>query len=119
MTALIPRYLELLATGELKSRVTALEALLERCTVCPRDCFNDRRMSDEVLPSVRPWKTFVVFLDPIWLEYHAVAGLDEGGRQGEGVEGLLGGMNYGFRAAIMFRAGKGGHPRRSRHLFER
>src|SRR6058998_753866 len=37
-----PRYRELLATGELASRVEALEALLERCTVCPRDCLNDR-----------------------------------------------------------------------------
>src|SRR3989449_11039643 len=37
-----PSYLELLRTGELVSRVEALEALLERCTVCPRDCLNNR-----------------------------------------------------------------------------
>ena len=37
-----PRYRGLLATGELQRRVAALEALLERCTVCPRDCLNDR-----------------------------------------------------------------------------
>ncbi len=37
-----PSYLQLLATGELARRVDALEALLERCTVCPRDCFNNR-----------------------------------------------------------------------------
>src|SRR6266481_4308158 len=37
-----PGYLGLLRTGELRRRVEALEALLERCTVCPRDCFNDR-----------------------------------------------------------------------------
>lgn len=37
-----PSYLNLLATGELQRRVAALEALLERCTVCPRDCFNNR-----------------------------------------------------------------------------
>src|SRR6266481_2335331 len=42
-----PGYLGLLRTGELRRRVEALEALLERCTVCPRDCFNDR-LKDEV-----------------------------------------------------------------------
>lgn len=41
-----PAYLKLLETGELASRVRALEALLERCTVCPRDCFNNR-LKDE------------------------------------------------------------------------
>ena len=29
-------------SGELLSRVEALEALLKRCTVCPRDCLNNR-----------------------------------------------------------------------------
>lgn len=42
-----PRYLELLRTGELARRVKALEDLLERCTVCPRDCFNNR-LKDEI-----------------------------------------------------------------------
>lgn len=37
-----PSYLELFAAGELRRRVEALEALLERCTVCPRDCLNNR-----------------------------------------------------------------------------
>jgi putative pyruvate formate lyase activating enzyme len=37
-----PSYLRLLQTGELLCRVEALEALLERCTVCPRDCLNNR-----------------------------------------------------------------------------
>src|SRR5256886_2918765 len=37
-----PSYLELLRTGELVSRVKALEALLERCTCWPRDCLNNR-----------------------------------------------------------------------------
>src|SRR6266480_2006063 len=35
-------YLALLETGELQERVKALEALLEHCTVCPRDCLNNR-----------------------------------------------------------------------------
>src|SRR5437870_7454880 len=37
-----PSYLRLLERGELRCRVIALEALLERCTVCPRDCLNNR-----------------------------------------------------------------------------
>ena len=37
-----PSYLELFATGELERRVSRLEALLERCTVCPLDCLNNR-----------------------------------------------------------------------------
>src|SRR5438034_3567982 len=40
-------YRRLLQTGELRRRVEALEALLERCTVCPRDCFNNR-LRDEI-----------------------------------------------------------------------
>jgi putative pyruvate formate lyase activating enzyme len=40
-------YFKLLRTGELRARVEALEALLERCTVCPRDCLNNR-LKDEV-----------------------------------------------------------------------
>jgi putative pyruvate formate lyase activating enzyme len=42
-----PSYLRLLQTGELPRRVEALEALLERCTVCPRDCLNNR-LNDEI-----------------------------------------------------------------------
>jgi putative pyruvate formate lyase activating enzyme len=37
-----PSYVRLLETGELAERVSALESLLERCTICPRDCFNNR-----------------------------------------------------------------------------
>jgi len=42
-----PSYLQQLETGELGKRVAALESLLERCTVCPRDCFNNRS-KDEI-----------------------------------------------------------------------
>jgi putative pyruvate formate lyase activating enzyme len=42
-----PSYLRLLATGELAERVHALEALLESCRVCPRDCLNNR-LQDEL-----------------------------------------------------------------------
>jgi putative pyruvate formate lyase activating enzyme len=37
-----PGYLALLDTGELEERVEKLYALLKACTVCPRDCGNDR-----------------------------------------------------------------------------
>ncbi len=42
-----PGYLHLLKAGKLRGRVEALEALLERCTVCPRDCLNNR-LKDEI-----------------------------------------------------------------------
>jgi putative pyruvate formate lyase activating enzyme len=35
-------YLTLFRAGALEHRVQSLEALLERCTVCPRDCLNNR-----------------------------------------------------------------------------
>jgi putative pyruvate formate lyase activating enzyme len=41
-----PSYLRLLETGQLQRRVEALEALLERCTVCPLDCGNNRLAGD-------------------------------------------------------------------------
>jgi len=37
-----PSYLNLLRTCELATRVAALERLLERCTVCPKNCLNNR-----------------------------------------------------------------------------
>src|SRR5215216_642005 len=37
-----PSYLALLVQGLLEQRVEELESLLERCTVCPRDCLNNR-----------------------------------------------------------------------------
>jgi putative pyruvate formate lyase activating enzyme len=40
-------YISLMRAGELQRRVLALESLLERCTVCPRDCLNNR-MRDEI-----------------------------------------------------------------------
>lgn len=39
--------MKLFQTGELKARVEALEALLASCTVCPKDCGNDR-LRDEI-----------------------------------------------------------------------
>src|SRR5580765_5601657 len=37
-----PGYLGLLESGELERRVDHLYSLLTSCTVCPRDCGNDR-----------------------------------------------------------------------------
>ncbi len=44
---MMPKFLELYRTGELKKRVEALEKLLESCTVCPKDCGNNR-LRDEI-----------------------------------------------------------------------
>ncbi len=41
-----PSYLKLFSTGDLRARVEALETLLARCTVCPRDCLNDRLQNE-------------------------------------------------------------------------
>ena len=42
-----PGYLKLLRANDLESRVLALEELLRSCTVCPKDCGNDR-LNDEI-----------------------------------------------------------------------
>jgi putative pyruvate formate lyase activating enzyme len=42
-----PKFTKLLATGELTKRVERLEKLLESCTVCPKNCGNDR-LADEI-----------------------------------------------------------------------
>ena len=41
-----PSYVGLLRAGVLHQRVEALERLLESCTVCPRDCLNNRLDND-------------------------------------------------------------------------
>src|SRR5688572_27643744 len=42
-----PRYLKLLAENKLEERVLELEELLRSCTVCPKDCGNNR-LNDEI-----------------------------------------------------------------------
>lgn len=42
-----PRYLKLWAENKLEERVQQLEAMLRSCTVCPKDCGNDR-LNDEI-----------------------------------------------------------------------
>ena len=41
-----PSYIDLFATGELEDRITKAESLLNRCTVCPREC-HVNRLNDE------------------------------------------------------------------------
>ena len=44
---MFPKYLTLLKTGELAHRVEQLEAMLASCTICPKDCGNNR-LNDEI-----------------------------------------------------------------------
>ena len=53
-----PGYLRLLETGELDERVAKLESLLERCNVCPRDCFNNR-LRNEIAACYSGWLPIV------------------------------------------------------------
>ena len=42
-----PKFLELYKSGELERRVLQLERLLKSCTICPKDCGNNR-LKDEI-----------------------------------------------------------------------
>src|SRR3954462_3331406 len=42
-----PKFLTLYRSGELEHRVNQLEKLLESCTICPKDCGNNR-LKDEI-----------------------------------------------------------------------
>ena len=44
--AFTPSYIGLYRSGELARRASALEAMLESCTVCPHDCGNNRRKDE-------------------------------------------------------------------------
>ena len=44
--ATVPSYVQLFRDGSLERRVVALERLLESCTVCPRDCLNNRLLDE-------------------------------------------------------------------------
>jgi putative pyruvate formate lyase activating enzyme len=44
---MLPKFLKLHRTGALAERVERLERLLENCTVCPKDCGNNR-LNDEI-----------------------------------------------------------------------
>src|SRR5882672_6964451 len=57
-TSLEPSYLSLLRAGELQRRVEALESLLESCTVCPKDCLNNR-LNNEIAACYSGWLPIV------------------------------------------------------------
>lgn len=44
---MLPKFLQLHSTGELEKRVLRLEKMLKSCTVCPKDCGNNR-LQDEI-----------------------------------------------------------------------
>ncbi len=71
-------YLSLLGTGELHSRVTALEALLERCTVCPRDCLNNR-LNNEIAACYSGRLPIVSSYTPHFGEEPALVGISGAG----------------------------------------
>jgi putative pyruvate formate lyase activating enzyme len=53
-----PGYLKLLKANELEGRVEHLEELLRSCTVCPKDCGNDR-LNDEIAACYSGWLPIV------------------------------------------------------------
>lgn len=66
-------YLNLLEAGQLHERVAALEALLERCTVCPRDCLNNR-LNDEIAACYSGRRPIVSSYTPHFGEEPALVG---------------------------------------------
>lgn len=68
-----PSYLNLLEAGQLPSRVAALEAMLERCTVCPRDCLNNR-LNDELAACYSGRRPIVSSYTPHFGEEPALVG---------------------------------------------
>lgn len=68
-----PSYLNLLEAGQLPSRIAALEAMLERCTVCPRDCLNNR-LNDEIAACYSGRRPIVSSYTPHFGEEPALVG---------------------------------------------
>ena len=68
-----PAYLELLASGELGRRVEQLYALLASCTVCPRDCGNNR-LEDELASCASGRQPVVSSYTPHFGEEPALSG---------------------------------------------
>jgi putative pyruvate formate lyase activating enzyme len=66
-------YLHLLESGKLLLRVEALEALLASCTVCPRDCLNNR-LNDETAACYSGRRPIVSSYTPHFGEEPALVG---------------------------------------------
>ncbi|MDQ3473172.1 MAG: radical SAM protein [Acidobacteriota bacterium] len=73
-----PSYLNLLEAGQLHVRVAALEALLERCTICPRDCLNNR-LNDEIAACYSGRRPIVSSYTPHFGEEPALVGTSGAG----------------------------------------
>ncbi|MGI8919838.1 MAG: radical SAM protein [Pyrinomonadaceae bacterium] len=73
-----PSYLNLLETGQLLARVEALEAMLASCTVCPRDCLNNR-LNDEIAACYSGRQPIVSSYTPHFGEEPALVGTSGAG----------------------------------------
>ena len=71
-------YLHLLKTGQLLARVEALEAMLASCTVCPRDCLNNR-IKDEIAACYSGRRPIVSSYTPHFGEEPALVGTSGAG----------------------------------------
>src|SRR5918995_3768090 len=71
-------YLSLLEAGQLHARVAALEALLASCTVCPRDCLNNR-LNDELAACYSGRRPIVSSYTPHFGEEPALVGTSGAG----------------------------------------
>src|SRR5918995_3242355 len=71
-------YLSLLEAGQLHARVAALEALLASCTVCPRDCLNNR-LNDELAACYSGRRPIVSSYTPHFGEEPALEGTSGAG----------------------------------------
>ena len=74
----LPSYLKLLKSGELLERVDRLEALLERCKVCPKDCLNNR-LKNEIAACYSGRLPIVSSYTPHFGEEPALAGTSGAG----------------------------------------
>lgn len=71
-------YLSLLETGQLLARVEALEKMLASCTVCPRDCLNNR-LNDEIAACYSGRRPIVSSYTPHFGEEPALVGTSGAG----------------------------------------
>jgi putative pyruvate formate lyase activating enzyme len=75
---MFPKFLDLYRTGELEKRVEALEKMLESCTICPKDCGNNR-LNDEIAACYSGRLPIVSAYTPHFGEEPALSGSDGAG----------------------------------------
>lgn len=69
----VPSYVSLYKSGELRQRVDALEKMLERCSICPHDCGNNR-LKDEIARCYSGYLPIVSAYTPHFGEEPALVG---------------------------------------------